>query len=306
MKKKLCLPLTSRPHRARMQLLIKELHKHFDLDIWEPKERKGDITSNAILYAIEFNNFLAGKNYDAIILRGDRYEMLGLGMVSAYKGFKVIHIEGGDLSGDVIDSKVRHALTHLSDYHFATNKESHQRLVAMGVQPDRVFNFGSLDVEYASKVKPKRLRNKKYILVAYHPLENEDEKELDIALKEYEWYDIIRIGSNKDTSKTYGTEEFSPEDYINLMREATVLVGNSSSLIKEASILGKGVVLVGNRQSRRFMPHNVVQVPCERDNILKAILYQMQNKYKKDLTYYQPNTSKKICQLLRKQLNQSK
>ena len=168
-----------------MQLLIQELSKSFTLDIWEPKERKGDMTSNAILYAIEFNNFLLGKNYDAIILRGDRYEMLGLGMVSAYKGFKIIHIEGGDLSGDVIDSKVRHAITHLSDFHFATNKESHQRLVAMGVPPDKVFNFGSLDVEYASKVKPKKLRSKLYILVAYHPLENEDETEPDKALKHF-------------------------------------------------------------------------------------------------------------------------
>ena len=284
-----------------MQLLIKELKKHFDLELWEPKERKGDITSNAILYAIEFNNFLAGKNYDAIILRGDRYEMLGLGMVSAYKGFKIIHIEGGDLSGDVIDSKVRHAITHLSDFHFATNKESHQRLIAMGVQPDKAFNFGSLDTEYASKVKPRKIKKEPYILVAYHPLENEDEKELDEALKTFKCA-IIRIGSNKDAGRTYGTEEFSPEDYINLMRGAKVLVGNSSSLIKEASILGKGVVLVGDRQSRRFMPHNVVQVPCEADNILKAILYQMQNKYKKDLVYYKPNTSKNICKRLQKEL----
>lgn len=115
-------------------------------------------------------------------------------------------------------------------------------------------------------------------------------------------YEVIRIGSNKDVGRTYGTEEFSSEDYINLMRGAKVLVGNSSSLIKEASILKKGVVLIGNRQSRRFMPHNVVQVPCKADNILKAIIYQMQNKYEKDLTYFQKNTSKRICQTLLKTL----
>ena len=282
-----------------MQLLIKELKKHFDLDIWEPQERKGDMTSNAILYAIEFSNFLVGKKYDAIILRGDRYEVLGLGMVSAYKGFKVVHIEGGDLSGDVIDSKVRHSITHLSNYHFATNKEAHQRLIAMGIPPDRVWNFGSLDVEYANTVKPKKLKDEPYILVAYHPIEKEDEKELDKALSNFKC-DIIRIGSNKDAGRTYGTEEFSPEDYINLMRGAKVLVGNSSSLIKEASILKKGVVLVGNRQSRRFMPQNVVQVPCKAGNILQAILFQQQNKHKKDLTYFQPNTSRKICNQIRK------
>lgn len=186
MKKKLLLPLTCRPHRARMKLLIKELQKQFEIETWEPKEREGDMTSNSILYAIEFSNFLIGKDYDAIILRGDRYEVLGLAMVASYKGFKIIHIEGGDLSGDVIDSKVRHAITHLSDFHFATNKEAHQRLIAMGAPPERVWNFGSLDVEFANAVKPKKLRNKLYILVAYHPILNEDEKELDKALKFFE------------------------------------------------------------------------------------------------------------------------
>lgn len=221
-------------------------------------------------------------------------------MVASYKGFQIIHIEGGDLSGDVIDSKVRHAITHLSDYHFATNREAHQRLIAMGTRPDRVWNFGSLDVEFANKVKPKKLKSKPYILVAYHPIK-EDETELDKALSTFKC-DIIRIGSNKDAGRTYGQEEFSPEDYINLMRGALVLVGNSSSLIKEASILKKGVVLIGNRQNRRFMPQNVVQVPCKEDNILQAILFQMQNKHEQDLTYYQKDTSKKICQQLRKEL----
>lgn len=304
MKKKLCLPLTARPHRARMQILIKELEKHFELDIWEPKERNGDMSVNSILYAIEFNNYLSGKNFDGIIIRGDRYEMLGLSMVAVYKGFKIIHIEGGDLSGDVIDSKVRHSITHLSDFHFATNKEAHQRLIAMGISPERVWNFGSLDTEYADSVKLKKIKDQPFILVAYHPIFNEDETELDKALENFKDNVIIKIGSNKDTGRTYGEEQFSPEDYINLMRGAKVLVGNSSSLIKEASILKKGVVLIGNRQSRRFMPHNVVQVPCKVDNIIKAILYQMQNKYDKDLTYYKPNTSKEICQQLKKILQE--
>lgn len=284
-----------------MKLLLVELSKQFEVDVWEPKERTGDMSSNAILYAIEFSNFLVDKDYDAIILRGDRYEVLGLAMVASYKGLKIVHIEGGDLSGDVIDSKVRHAITHLSDYHLATNEESHQRLIAMGTSPNRTFNFGSLDVEFANEVKPEKLKDKPYILVAYHPILNEDEEELDKALDIFKC-DIIRIGSNKDADRTYGNEEFSPEDYINLMRGAKVLVGNSSSLIKEASILKKGVVLVGDRQSRRFMPYNVVQVPCKEDNIIKAIHFQWQSKYEKDLTYYQPQTSKRICKQLLKEL----
>lgn len=299
--KKICLPLTARPHLARQSLLISELQKRFDLDIWQPKEHKGNMSVSAILYAIEFNNYLVGKNYDCIVLRGDRYEVLGLAVMGAYKGFKIAHIEGGDISGDVVDSKVRHAITHLSDYHFCTNKESHRRLINMGALVDNVWDFGSLDVEFAAKVKPRKLRAKPYILVAHHGIENEDETELDKALN-HQKYDIIRVGGNNDYNKEYAAEEFAPEDYINLLRYAKCAVGNSSSLLKEASILGTPIVLVGNRQQNRLMPSNVVQVPCKADKIKLAIQFQMQNKHDKDLTYYKKDTSKMITKTLKEVL----
>ncbi len=267
------------------------------------------MSSSAILYAIEFNNYLAGKNFDAVIIRGDRFEMLGLAMVAAYKNIPIIHIEGGDTSG-VIDNRVRHAITHLSDYHFCTNDQSHRKLINMGVPIDHVWNFGSLDVEFASKVKPQRLKertypktSKPYILVAHHPIEGENTHELDIALREFEaQYDIIRIGSNTDYGKGYGTEQFSPEEYINLMRFASLCIGNSSSLIKEASILSVPVINIGSRQNDRLKPKNVLDLPCKAGKILLGIQFQLKNKAKKDLTYYQKDTSKKIVNKLKEVL----
>lgn len=258
--------------------------------------------AQAILYAIEFNNYLLGKKFDAIIIRGDRFEMLGLTMVATYQGIPIIHIEGGDTSG-VIDNRVRHAITHLSDYHFCTNEQSHRRLINMGVPIDHVWNYGSLDVEFASKVKAVKPVNKRpYILVAYHPIEGESEKELDNALLQFSDYDIVKIGSNTDYGKGYGTEQYSPEDYINLMRFAALCIGNSSSLLKEASILKVSVVLVGERQNNRLRPKNVVNVPCKKYDIKTAITYKLQNKQGKDNTYYQKDTSKKIVSKLKEVL----
>jgi UDP-N-acetylglucosamine 2-epimerase (non-hydrolysing) len=296
---KICLPLTARPHLARQKLLIEELKKYFDLSIWQPESIKSNMSVASILYATEFNNYLAGKDFDAVIVRGDRYEMLGIAMVAVYRGLTVIHIEGGDLSG-VIDNKVRHAITQLSDYHFCTNEESHKRLINMGISPQRVWNFGSLDVEFAGKVRVKKIHKTPYILVAYHPIEGEDESQLNEALTQFNQYGIIKVGSNTDYGRQYGTEQYSPEDYINLMRGAMICIGNSSSLLKEASILGTPVVLVGDRQDNRLKPKNVVTVPCETHNIKTAIMYQLNNKKKRDLVYYQPKTSKKICSTIRK------
>lgn len=295
--KKLLLPLTARPHKARQAFLIQELQKQFELHVWEPIPKEEHMATNAILYTIEFSNYLKDKEFDAVIIRGDRYEMLGIAMIAVYKGMKVIHIEGGDLSG-VVDNKVRHAITHLADFHFCTNKESHQRLLNMGVPLDKVWNFGSLDVEYAHKIEPQKLKEVPYIMVAYHAIAREEEKELDKALAKFD-HEIIKIGGNKDYGKVYGSEEFAPDDYINLMRYAKVLVGNSSSLIKEASILKTGVVLVGDRQQNRLMPRNVVQVPCKKANIIKAIYFQLESKYEPSDIYYQKDTSKKITKKLK-------
>ena len=300
--KNIIFPVTNRVHLARQKFLIQELKKYFNVDVWEAKEEKGSMDVNAIFYAIQFNNYMKGKKFDLALIRGDRYEVLPIATSCLYRGIPIVHIEGGDESG-VVDNKVRHAITHLSDYHFCTNKESLQKLVNMGVPVENVWNFGSLDVEFANKVKPKRLRSGLYILVAYHPIKGENEKKLDKALENFKEDAPIRIGSNKDSGRAYGSEEFSPEDYINLLRYAKCAVGNSSSLLKEASILGTPVVLIGDRQKKRLMPHNVVNVSCKTERITKAIIYQMQNKYKKDLIYYQPNTSKKICQQLLKELN---
>lgn len=264
----ICFPATNRVHLARQKLLLNELERFFDIDIYT----KGDFVP---------------ENYDAVLIRGDRYELLPLAVEAAYKAVPIFHIEGGDLSG-VIDNKVRYAITHLSDYHFCTNEESHRRLIQNGVPTDRVWNFGSLDVEFAKQVKPEKIK-KDYILVAYHPVPDEDENEIPTD-------GAVIVGSNKDYGRKYGSDEYLPEDYINLIRYAKCCVGNSSSFIKEASILGTPVVLVGDRQQNRLLPKNVLQVPCERGIIKKAIEFQSQRVFEPDFIYYKPNTSKNIAQ----------
>jgi len=301
MKKSIVFPCTARPHLARQQLLLKELKKHFDVDVWEPRsEDRGSMSVSAIMYAVEFNNYLQGKEHSAVLIRGDRYEMLGLAMVACYRGIPITHLEGGDESG-VVDNKVRHAISSISDYHFCTNQSALVRLVNKGISPNRVWNYGSLDVEYALTVPNKRIRKDKYILVAYHPIEGEDEKEVTKALKDF-GYEIVNIASNKDYGRTYGQENYNPEDYINLLRYASVCVGNSSSLLKEASVLKVGVVNIGERQQNRLKPKNVIDTPCEAKRIANAIKFQLKNKHEPDYVYYQKDTSKLITKKLKELL----
>ena len=44
---------------------------------------------------------------------------------------------------------------------------------------------------------------------------------------------------------------FSPEDYARVLRNATCLIGNSSSFIREGDFLGVPAIIIGDRQCKR-------------------------------------------------------
>jgi len=294
--KRILLPYTNRVHRARQQLLLNELKKEFEVSVVEYETSFSDILDATFDYTGYFKNVIR-DNFDLALIRADRFEVLPIAMLCAYKGIPIAHIEGGDLSG-AIDNKVRHAITQLSDIHFTTNPESQRRVIQMGAKPERVFNFGSLDVEYAKSISLFRPQGK-YIVVVFHPIKGEDSEELEKGIAFYEG-DVKRIKSNKDSGKVYGTEEYTPEEYVRLIANAQCLVGNSSSFLKEASIFGTPVVNVGNRQAGRLKPHNVLDSPVDSTRIEKAVKYQInQGRYEPDYTYYQPNTAKNITKQIK-------
>ena len=297
-KKKVLFIASYRSHIARQKLLLDELGKRFNLYIREYNPSGDDMAEKALKMADYANAVIQKVKPDLLLVRGDRLEVLPIAAVGVYNGVKICHCEGGDLSG-VIDNKMRHAITQLSNFHFATNEESQQRLISAGISPNVVWNFGSLDVEFAASVEPRRIRQKPYIFVAYHPIHGEDEEQLSKALESFKDFDVVTVASNKDYGRSYGEEVFSPEDYINLLRYADCLVGNSSSFLKEASLTGVGVVNIGSRQDKRLKPKNVLDVPCDSEKIKRAIEFQLLNKYEPDDVYYQPETSKKIADKLK-------
>src|SRR3990167_1999842 len=285
---KICCPTTNRVHLPRQKLLLEELAKDNEVviaDISHVAENE-TMANVAAAYAVEFNKYLESTKPDLVLIRGDRYEQLSLTMVTAYRGIPIAHIEGFDLSG-VIDNKVRYAVSYLSDYHFVTNEESYTRAKNMGFE--NVWNFGSLDCEYAMSVGGARTAKKPYMVVLYHPVSNERPEAIVGALEAFKNdFDLVGIKSNHDYGKQLYSEEFAPDKFIQLLRGAKCLIGNSSAGIKEASVLGTPVVNVGERQANRLRPKNVRDCKCETEDIQDAIKYQLEHRYAMDFTYYQP------------------
>ena len=294
--KKILFPTFNRVHEARQKLLLNELAKDFEIHVTTYGEKDLDMANVAVDIASKFQNALNTIKPDLALLRGDRFEMLVPAMLCAYNRIPIAHIEGFDLSG-AIDNKVRYAVSYLSDYHFVTNDESYRRALAMGF--NNVWNFGSLDCEYAMEISGV-MQNKPYVVVLYHQVPNERPGAVLEALEPFKNdYQIFGIKSNRDYGQSTYKEEYAPNEFIRLLRGAKCLIGNSSAGIKEASVLCLPVVNIGERQANRVKPPNVKDCKCEKQDIEYAIKYQLDHRYPISTLYYKPYASKNISEIIK-------
>lgn len=273
-------------------------------------------------------------NPKLVVIRGDRFEMLAAAIVAAYMNKTIVHIEGGDVSGN-IDESVRHAITKLAHIHFVTNEESKKRVLQMGENPAYVFNVGSLDIEYLNflpEITDFSFVNKNgagaeidlnqpFLMVMQHPVTSEADNyqkvweilqaiaqknlptlwfspNIDAGYGEI-WQAIQDFIKQKKPANIRFINHLPAEQFLNLLKKTACLIGNSSSGIKECSYIGVPYVLVGSRQANRYQGKNVVATGHDSVSIMAAIDAQLAHgRYPKDNYFYQPQTSEKIIQIL--------
>lgn len=239
---------------------------------------------------------------DVTLILGDRVEPLAAVISSAYMNMPVAHIHGGDAAiGGNIDDSNRYAITKFAHIHFPATKKSAERIIRMGEDEWRVHMVGSpaLDVILNEPLIPAKQLAKRFgldrdqplILLAQHPVTTQvDEAPKQIretleaiikvgyptvliypnsdaggrrmigVIKEYEDYPLI---------KTF--KSLRRKEYLSLMKVGSVMIGNSSSGIVEASSLGLPVVNIGIRQEGRERGKNVIDVGYNKQEIAKAI-----------------------------------
>jgi UDP-N-acetylglucosamine 2-epimerase len=78
----------------------------------------------------------------------------------------------------------------------------------------------------------------------------------------------------------------TPENYLKVLARCACAVGNSSSFVRDAGLLGTPVVLVGARQDAREHDVHVTRVEPKRELIAKAISAQLAHKHYPPSTLY--------------------
>lgn len=241
---------------------------------------------------------------DLLLLLGDRYETFAAAAAALPLRVPVAHIHGGEATEGVIDEQARHAITKLSHFHFPAAEPYRRRILRMGEDPRRVFCFGAPGVDNIRRV---RLMKRGILfselgvpqagrvgIVTFHPATLErDPVSLQAArlvraldrTKDVFWVCTMPNADAGYRGAARALKAFAKRSpravlraslgqvrYLSLLREADLMVGNSSSGIIEAPSFGLPVVNIGERQRGRVRGANVIDVPrCDAAAVLKGI-----------------------------------
>lgn len=235
----------------------------------------------------------------AVVVLGDRGEMLAGAYAALHLGIPVVHVHGGERSGTV-DELVRHAISKLAHYHFVATAGARERLIRMGEQAQHVFVTGApgLDDLVAPHIPRKELcaaqgldAARPVALVIFHPVLQEA---AEAGAQSAELMEGVAAAGCQALCFAPNSDAGSPavratlerhaarpgvklvthmerKDYVSWMAAADVMAGNSSSGIIEAASLGLPVVNVGSRQNARERSANVADAPPDRTQIAAAI-----------------------------------
>ena len=235
---------------------------------------------------------------DVVLVAGDRVEAFAAAAAAHVSGRAVAHVHGGDRALGQVDDSLRHAITKLAHVHFPATRQSAGRIRAMGEDPWRIRTFGTpgLDGIFTAEAPEHDRGTFRYALLVYHPATADamaEERAASIVLRATRavgFDGIVIVAPNNDPGaagvlrcwdaaaaaageggRLIVRRDLPRPQYLALLRNAAVLVGNSSSGIIEAASFGTPVVDVGPRQAGRERSDNVIHVPLAQNRIRAAL-----------------------------------
>lgn len=313
-------------YELKIELIVTGTHlsKQYGMTIDEIKERvdhkipisvksdsEADISANQAEALVKFTELFLSEHYEAVLLLGDRYETLAIAIAAGNTRTPIFHLCGGDTTEGAIDEWIRHSITKISYLHFVTNEESRRRVIQLGEDPMRVFNFGSTsidniltvaDMSKEEALKSVGLSDCLYAVCTYHPVTMEggsvDDQIEDFlnAVKAFQDIQFIVTKSNADQGGARINDLLDKADneienihvftslgirrYLSLMKYSEFVLGNSSSGIIEAPAFHVPTVNIGDRQKGRLQSSSIINCIASTEGIIEAIRKVMTDDHK--------------------------
>ena len=290
--------------------------------------------------ALEFDKITSNKKYDFVILLGDRFEILNIAYMATIKNIPIIHIYGGAVTKGAIDNQIRNAVTKLSHFHLVACNLYKNKLIKMGEKGNRIKPIGISSLNKMVKLRKNYTKaqlekilniefQNKTSIITIHPVTlypNESVnmvknifrliKDLNLTAiftypnKDQGNKEIIREINEfclKNPKNTKFIKIFKDEVFPSLLNNVDIMIGNSSSGIVESASFKLPVVNIGNRQSGKLIPKNVINSKNQYKNIKTKVKYGLSNVFKNKIKFirnpYQFKTKTDISKIVIK-LNQ--
>uniref|UniRef100_K7EAA3 Glucosamine (UDP-N-acetyl)-2-epimerase/N-acetylmannosamine kinase n=1 Tax=Ornithorhynchus anatinus TaxID=9258 RepID=K7EAA3_ORNAN len=271
---------------------------------------------------------------DIMIVHGDRFDALALATSAALMNIRILHIEGGEVSG-TIDDSIRHAITKLAHYHVCCTRSAEQHLISMCEDHDRILLAGCPSYDKLLSAKNKDymgiihmwlgddVKAKDYIVALQHPVTTD----IKHSIKMFELTLDALISFNKRTLVLFPNIDAGSKEMVRVMRKkgiehhpnfravkhvpfdqfiqlvahAGCMIGNSSCGVREVGAFGTPVINLGTRQIGRETGENVLHVrdADTQDKILQALHLQFGKQYPCSKIYGDGNSVPRILKFLK-------
>ena len=274
---------------------------------------------------------------EIVVILGDRYEMLAAASAAMIACIPIAHIHGGERTEGAMDEGIRHAITKLSHLHFCAAAPYRDRLIQLGEDPERIYNFGAPGLDHLQRTpmlpreEMEELLGMRFgpqvFLVTYHPVtlrgsgQEQRVRGLLAALDAFPEASVIITGVNVDTyhaavsgpisewasarpERVKVIASLGQQRYFSMMHIADAVIGNSSSGIIEAPAIPTATVNIGERQAGRLRAMSIIDTGETEAEILAGIERALSPEFREivrqtESVYGQGDASRRIVDVLR-------
>lgn len=260
------------------------------------------IAKSVGIATMSFADAFSRESLDAIMVLGDRYEILAAAQTAMLLDIPLIHIHGGEVTEGAFDDAIRHSITKMANIHFPATEGFAKRISQLGEQSESIFVTGAPGIDNVintPRMKKEELEeslgfklNRPIALVTFHPVtKTQKPSENDIgplvdAIKNNPQLTYVITFPNADGGGKTIIEKWQAIAhldnvhlvpslgfirYLSLMEYVDCVIGNSSSGIIEAPSFYVGTINIGSRQNGRPKADSIIDVAMNRDSINDAI-----------------------------------
>jgi UDP-hydrolysing UDP-N-acetyl-D-glucosamine 2-epimerase len=260
---------------------------------------------------------LERQDPDAMLVVGDRLETAAAALAATLASRPLIHLHGGEETEGAIDNALRHAITKLAHLHLVSHSTYASRVRQMGENPDSVHVVGApgLDNLHREDLSTRAeleadlgiLLTPPVVIVTLHPTTlalggGSEALELCAAIERVPATYIFTLPNSDPGNQEIramllaaaarparkAVDALGARRYWGLMRVAEAILGNSSSALIEAPVLGLPAVNVGDRQRGRLRGDSVIDVAPERGAIAGGLQRAVDPSFRRGLRKESP------------------